>query len=122
MRILVTGSRDWPDWPLIGQALDEAQRYLTKVLELSGPITLIHGGAAGADHMADVEAGLRGWRVEVYPADWKRGRGAGIMRNLEMINLGADICLAFIHNSSRGASHCADAAETAGILVWRYRE
>lgn len=46
------------------------------------------------------------------------GRRAGIIRNLYMVNLGADLCLAFIQNGSRGAS-CADAAEHASIRFQR---
>jgi hypothetical protein len=45
---------------------------------------------------------------------------AGLARNRLMVELGADICLAFVRNGSRGASHCAALAEEAGIPVRRY--
>jgi len=38
-----------------------------------------------------------------------------------MVAAGADLCLAFIHNGARGASHCAALAEQAGIPTIRIR-
>jgi hypothetical protein len=86
-------------------------------------ITVIHGACiyGGADFIADEIAREFGWTVESCPADWKRwGKRAGYLRNIEMVKAGADICLAFIKDFSRGATHCADTAERAGIPTRRY--
>lgn len=110
-RILVTGSRDWNWHEGIWDAL----------LAHGEPgDTLVQGGAAGADAIA-----ARYWQnfgpVETHRADWDRhGKAAGPIRNQHMVSLGADLCLAFIKNNSRGATHCADLAEGAGIETQRF--
>jgi hypothetical protein len=115
-RILVTGSRDWDDPKVIYRALGEARGDTPH-----DRVVLVHGGARGADAMAARYAEAMDWGVEACEADWQRhGKAAGFIRNAEMVSLGADVCLAFIRNSSRGATHCADAAEKAGIPVRRY--
>ena len=66
--------------------------------------------------MADDWAVAHGLEPERHPADWKRyGRAAGPIRNQEMVNLGADVCLAFPREGSRGTKNCMEAARKAGI-------
>jgi hypothetical protein len=118
-RVLVTGSRSWDDLDTIVTALNEAW-WATKADE---EFVVVHGDAIeGADRMADNFARMMKWKVDPHPADWKKyGKRAGPIRNIEMVKAGADICLAFIRNESRGASQCADAAQAAGIPTRRYR-
>ncbi len=121
-RVLVTGSRDWVDQTTIWGALDDALRE-------HHDVTVVHGACpSGADAIARdwtrhayraSELGVM--REEEHPADWRQfGKQAGFRRNAEMVALGADLCLAFIKNGSRGATHTADLAEKAGITVKRY--
>lgn len=120
-RVLVTGSRTWDDEGAIQYALSE-------ILFRNRTMVLVHGACPkGADRIADEWAAARNQFparpvvVERHPADWERhGRGAGFRRNAEMVRLGADLCLAFIVDGSRGASHTAGLAEKAGIPVRRY--
>jgi hypothetical protein len=116
MRVLVTGSRDWEDWRAVCRAFAD--------IECAHPgerFTLIHGTCTGADTIADTEAQRLGWAIERHPAKWlEHGKAAGPIRNQEMVDSGADICLAFIKDNSRGATHCANAAEKAGIAVRRF--
>jgi hypothetical protein len=124
-RVLVTGSRDWQDEELI-------RHQLTRVwLTVDRPFTVIHGACpTGADWMASdwvanmLEAEMGDVREEPHPANWrpngKLDRSAGFRRNAEMVQLGADICLAFIRDNSRGASHTAALAEQAGITVRKW--
>lgn len=121
-RVLVTGSRDWDDIEAIHEALFEVSREYS----VDG-IVLVHGACpTGADAIAD-----KLWRalpqdtapmLELHAADWQKyGRRAGPIRNRKMVDLGADICLAFIKNSSGGAENALRLARNAGIpcRVWR---
>jgi len=118
MRILVTGSRDWRDWATVAKALKDASSELR---------TVVVSGACptGADMIAERYAEDRGWTIERHPADWdKYGKKAGPIRNSQMVALGADVCLAFIYNESKGATHTALTAGLAGIPVkyWRLND
>lgn len=82
---------------------------------------LVSGGAQGADVLCEQCWTHWGGAVERHAADWQRdGRRAGYLRNLRMVEAGADVCLAFIRNQSRGASHCAAWADLAGIPTTVY--
>lgn len=133
MRILITGSRDWFDIDTIAFALQN----VTEGVDVTD-VTVVHGGARGADHAADVSAKRLGFAVEEHPAQWDScGSGcgpthwryrlnkpycprAGYIRNAHMVSLGADVCLAFILNESKGATMCAKLADDAGIRVHRF--
>lgn len=116
-RVLVTGSRTWTDEALIREQF----KILNGMYYGRREITLIHGTAVGVDTMAEKIAQSFGWNIERYPADWNtHGKRAGYIRNAEMVKANPDICLAFIHNESRGATMCADLAEKAGILTTRF--
>ena len=141
MRVLVTGSRGWvEDWKV-----EEALHAVEVGRNQPGaPFVVVHGGCpTGAD--AHAKRWVEGWRgypvpggeyvtEESHPADWSRGRGAGPARNAHMVNLGADLCLAFISectsphchrtepHDSHGASMTVAMARTAGIPVQIYRQ
>lgn len=121
-RILITGSRDWDDWQTLTRAMFEA-------VDDYGLVTVVHGACpTGADAMADwvgthllPHLEVVGTAVERYPADWGTlGKRAGFVRNKAMVDMGADVCLAFIKGGSRGASMTADLAEKAGIETRRF--
>ncbi|TPM76473.1 DUF2493 domain-containing protein [Mesorhizobium sp. B2-3-3] len=123
-RILITGSRDWNDEAAISKALTTLAAANAFAEQ---PTVIVHGACpTGADQMADDWARWHARHsstitIERHPADWNaHGRAAGPRRNAAMVAAGADACLAFIRNGSRGASGCADLAEQAGIPTRRY--
>lgn len=126
-RILITGSRDWQRDDLIAFRLGEAVGELLRDGTPFSEVVLVSGACpTGADKMAETIAGRYGMAVERHPAQWRPygiyNPQAGRYRNQVMVDLGADVCLAFIRNNSSGASHCAQAAEDAGIPVRIYRD
>lgn len=149
-RVLITGSRDFAsECYTLSEPNRKGRRYkvlrkdFTKI-ESSGlqamitalrearvaangaHMTVVHGGAIGADHLA-------GWltslvdnaHTEVHPALWNRDekggydRAAGPKRNERMVDSGVDMCLAFFKNgaSNRGTKHCSDLARKKGVEV-----
>ncbi len=115
-RILVTGSRDWPDADAICSALDAAVQAIPPHTR---DVWLVVGDCpTGADRIAYQWARAARLTVDSFEADWaSHGKAAGPRRNAEMVASGADLCLAFIRNGSRGASHTVALARRAGIPV-----
>lgn len=120
-RLLITGSRTWTNQSVIRAALTDAWHELG-----GGEVMLVSGAAKGADRMCEhVWREVLGLPVERHPVIWKPygilNPQAGFARNLEMIQSGADLCIAFIKNNSNGASHCARYARLNGIPteIWR---
>lgn len=113
-RVLVTGSRTWPEPETIGNVLDA-------LLAEHADMRVVHGGALGADAIAHLWALRRKVPTEVFPADWRaHGRSAGHVRNVQMIDTRPDLVLAFVHNGSPGTVGCANVAERKGIEVRRW--
>ena len=99
-RLLITGSRYFNDAALMHAAISDA------VSTLRGfgftRIVLVHGGARGADTLAAQIGRSIGLEIEAHPARWDVfGRAAGPVRNREMVELGADLVLAFPVGESR---------------------
>lgn len=125
-RILITGSRHWDDENWIARKLSwAADTFGSDAILVSGNCP------TGADKICEDywEKYIQG-TVERHPAEWdkykplpgetRRKNPAGFIRNKIMVDLGADICLVFIKNSSAGATMTAELAEKAGIRTIRY--
>lgn len=115
-RLLITGSRYFNDAGLMSAAISDA------VSTLRGfgfaHIVLVHGGARGADMLAAHIGKSMGLEIEAHPARWDvYGKAAGPVRNKEMVELGADLVLAFPVGESRGTRGCMRLARERGCAV-----
>jgi len=120
VRILVCGGRDFDDYPLVRQTLYSLLPPSTEDMStwLPPPDTvIIHGGARGADLLADQWAVTNWVTIEEYKADWnKHGKAAGPIRNKQMLEEGKpDLVVAF--PGGKGTAHMVRIAKEAGIKV-----
>jgi len=115
MRILVCGGRSYGDITRIAQILDKIHRE-------RGITTLIHGGARGADAIADAWANYNNVEREEFCADWKHlGPRAGPIRNQRMIEDGKPHAVVAFPGG-RGTADMTFRARLAGLPVWEITE
>lgn len=92
---MVAGSRGFSDYKLMKDSLDT-------LLSDAEDVIIVSGGARGADRLAEKYAEENDMKMERYPADWDRyGKGAGFMRNSEMVNM-SDCAVFFWDGKSNG--------------------
>jgi hypothetical protein len=108
-KVLVCGDRNWTNADLIRTELQKIDD-----IEL-----VIHGACKGADRIAGIVAKGLGIPVQEFPAQWKvYGKGAGPVRNHEMLDEGhPDRVLAF-HNDiskSKGTAHMVSISTKAEV-------
>lgn len=109
--ILVSGSRTFPDAPLVEQTISDL---------IQPGDTLIHGTARGVDTWAALTAHRKGAIVLNRPANWSvHGKRAGMIRNEQMLKelLASPnpIVVIFWDGHSRGTHHMIQLCETRSI-------
>lgn len=106
---LVVGSRTFNNYQLLSNTLD-------KLLKNHKDITIISGGARGADTLAERYAKERSYTLKIFPADWSLGKSAGYIRNKTMHEFIAQFpnrgCVAFWDGISRGTQHNFELVKT----------
>lgn len=121
MRVIVCGRRTWtnplPIWTVLQGLKAEAN-------ETEDRLTVIEGGAKGADVIAGRWAGSQP-DVDhvVVPAEWGRyGRAAGPRRNAQMLELEPRLVVAFATDlkpfGKGGTEDMVNRAIAAGVSVW----
>lgn len=118
MIVVVTGGRDFADNDMVIRAMEH--------VGVDQGSTLFHGGATGADALANGYFSRRCYQSMPFPADWKaHGRAAGPIRNQTMVGWAAGyqrdghdvVVVAF--PGGRGTADCVRRAELAGLRVVR---
>ena len=107
MKLAIIGSRTFQDEVLFKKSL----------VSFKDITEIVSGGAKGADTWAEVYAKENNIPFTLFKPDWKRyGRGAGIIRNTEIINY-ADEVIAFWDGKSKGTKDSIDKAHSLNKKV-----
>lgn len=112
--VIVCGGRTYDNAALVEKELDELSY-------INGPLTVVQGGASGADDLAKRWCYKQGpstlYRMYNEPADWKaHGRAAGPKRNQRMLDeYRPDMVLAFPGGS--GTADMIRRAKLFGVKV-----
>ncbi|AER26145.1 DprA-like DNA processing chain A [Mycobacterium phage Bongo] len=135
-RVLITGSRDWADRQAVWLALNHEMGH--EEARHDGLLVIQGDCPTGADRFAHewyLTQASKWVREKAMPADWNRdctgqcyhkprfknGKQycpvAGHLRNQAMVDFGADVCLAFPLEDSRGTQDCMKRAKRARIPV-----
>lgn len=112
-RLVVAGSRNFNDYSLLCTTLNEVVGELKSEYN----VTIVSGTANGADKLGEKYAEKHGLKIERHPANWGRyGRGAGPIRNAEMVKE-SDGVVVFWNGESSGAKNIIDCAKEENHLL-----
>lgn len=115
--LLIAGSRTFND-------LETFDKVTREVIGEDREITIVEGGAAGADSLAKDFANENGFPVMEFKPDWKKyGRAAGPKRNDAMVAFikeNGGKALYFWDEESKGTKQCIASAKKNGVhvVVW----
>lgn len=117
MNVAIVGSRTFADEAIIERSLDRLYgRY--------EGLTIVSGGARGADIIGERTAKRLGITTIVHLPEWEKfGKSAGFKRN-DLIVRDADMVIAFFSPGpkSRGTANTVASAKVKGIPVHEYHE
>ena len=112
-KVVIAGGRDFGNVRLRGE-LQASRDFITLYNTMdkllveqlkANTITIISGGAQGADSLGERYARMRNFGLIKVKADWNRHkRSAGFIRNKEMLNI-ADGVVCFWDGKSTGTGH-----------------
>ena len=108
-KVIIAGGREFKDYNVV----DEVMNANFDV----GSLTIISGGARGADMLGQQFALRNDIPLLIFPADWgAHGKSAGYIRNIQMAEE-ADCLVAFWDGVSKGTAHMIKEAKRRDLRV-----
>lgn len=106
----VVGCRDFHDYATFCAVLERIVEGWRRKRRIGRTITIVSGGATGADTLAAQYAEEHDLELEIFPAQWQRyGKAAGPKRNRQIV-VACDRIVAFWDGSSRGTASTLEIA------------
>ena len=110
MNVGVVGSRSFNDYPLL-------EKTLNNIIENKEDVTIVSGGASGADSWAEVYSIKHNCQLKVFEAEWdKYGKKAGMIRNKTIVEE-SDLIVAFWDGQSKGTANTIQEAKKQNVDV-----
>jgi hypothetical protein len=107
MRLIIAGGRNFDDYFLLEQ---EVLLFLKDLEQPLFGVTIVSGGAKGADQLGEQFAKDNNLVVIQYLANWNLyGKSSGYKRNVRMAE-NADACICFWDGESKGTQHMINIA------------
>jgi hypothetical protein len=118
MKIGIVGYRYFNNYPIFEKYIIQ---YLSEELNVNindTELTIISGGASGADTLAKKFSSNHNINFEEYPAEWNKygSPNAAYIRN-QLIVDNSEIIIAFLHPQSRGTYDTINRAKKGDIPI-----
>ncbi|MEH7419555.1 SLOG family protein [Neobacillus drentensis] len=108
-RLIVTGSKNFNNYPLLKQKLDDFLK------DKDSDVVIVSGEADGVETLSEKYAVERFYDICCFPIHWtKYGKKAAFIRNELMFNF-ANNCLIFWDGKSNDTGYTVGAAKKYGI-------
>lgn len=114
MRVIIAGYRHFNDYQRF--QLEIGKVFKEWGINIHTPLTVISGGAEGADFLAQALAKQYNLPIEIYEADWSLGLKGGPIRNEIMATKGTHL-IAFPSKDSKGTRDMIKRAIAKGLTI-----